>query len=98
MFLETATEIGIGILLGLSAGFLLGVYTAVHYRERDMVTIVQKAAAVVVGSTWLVLHAYLILTGTGTINIFWDAIGSAAVGELLGINLVQILKSFRGGK
>lgn len=95
---EMATHVGIGILIGLVVGFLLGAYTAIYYREKDTVTIMQKAAAVIVGSVWLTLHAYLIITGVGTINVFFDAIGSAAVGELLGINLVEILKSARGKK
>jgi len=95
MILENAIQLGVVLLIGLAAGFLLGIYTAIHYRERDTIVIAQKAAAVVVGTTWITLHAYLILTGSGSLNVFWDAIGSAAVGELLGINLVQVVKSVR---
>lgn len=94
---DTTIHIGVGILVGLVAGFLMGIYTAMYYKDRDPVVIAQKTAGVVVGTTWLVLHAYLILTGTASLNIFFDAIGSAAVGEILGINLVQVIKSFRGG-
>lgn len=97
MIADSATHIGIGILIGLAAGFLLGLYTAAYHRDKDSVLIAQKAAAVGVGTAWLVIHGYLLLTGVGTFNVFWDAIGSAAVGELIGINLVQILRSFKGG-
>jgi len=95
MILENAIQLGVVLLIGLAAGFFLGIYTAIHYRERDTIVIAQKAAAVAVGTTWITLHAYLILTGSGSLNVFWDAIGSAAVGELLGINLVQVVKSVR---
>ncbi len=99
MISDTATYIGIGIVIGLTIGFILGIYTALSHRDKDPKIIAQKTVAVVVGTTWLVLHAYLIMTGAGTINVFFDAIGSAAVGELLGINLVQIIRTARtGGK
>lgn len=91
----SATQIGIGILIGLTIGFGLGIYTAIYYRDRDLVTLVQKVTAVVVGSTWLGLHAYLIFTGAGTLGFMIDVVGSAAVGELLGINLVQSFKQLR---
>jgi len=95
MFGELSIQIGLALIVGLTVGFVMGVYTAVAYREKDPVFIAQKAVSVVVGTTWLVAHAYLISTGTGSLNIFFDAIGSAAVGDLLGINLVKVLQSVR---
>lgn len=93
---DTATSIGIGIAVGLVVGFILGIYTAVYYRERDLQTLSQKIVATVVGSTWLGLHTYLILVGTGSLGFLIDVVGSAAVGELIGINMVQIVKQIRG--
>jgi len=91
-------DVATGIMIGLVLGFLLGAYTAIHYRERDIVTVMQKATAVLVGGTWLGMHTYLIFTGGGDLSLLLDVIGSAAIGELLGINLVETVKAVRNKK
>lgn len=95
--MDNAIEIGLALIVGLAIGFIMGIYTAVAYKEKDPINVAQKAVAVGVGTTWLVMHAYLIVTGAGTLNIFFDVVGSAAIGELMGINLVQIFRGLRGG-
>lgn len=90
--------LGAGILIGLFIGFLVGIYIGIYHRDKDLETLVQKVVAAIVGGTWLSMHAYLIITGAGSLGFFLDVVGSAAVGELIGLNLVQVFKQVRGNK